>query len=156
MVAVAIRRCLHKLAAMNAPAHRSISRVADLGRNMALAIACTATAACTTTPSNPLAALPDPLAAGWQGKPVCEKLHDDAQQHILRCTFAPGVGHERHYHAPHFGYALVGGKARIIDASGTREVSFATGSSSAKADASWHEIVNIGDTTIVYLIVEPK
>ncbi len=103
-----------------------------------------------------LASLPDPLAAGWQGKPVCEKLHDDVKQRILRCTFAPGVGHERHYHAPHFGYALVGGKARITDAGGTREVSFATGSSSSKADASWHEIVNIGDTTIVYLIVEPK
>ena len=36
-------------------------------------------------------ALPDPLEAGWQGVPVCEKLHEDADHRILRCTFPPGV-----------------------------------------------------------------
>ena len=100
--------------------------------------------------------LPDPLAAGWQGSPVCEKLHEDASQRILRCTFPPGVGHERHYHAPHFGYALSGGRMRITSADGTREVELDTGSSYVSEGVDWHEVLNVGDTTVVYLIVEPR
>ena len=100
--------------------------------------------------------LPDPLAAGWNGAPVCEKLHEDADQRILRCSFAPSVGHERHFHARHFGYAISGGRMRITDATGTREVDLATGSSFTSDGVAWHEVVNIGDTTVTYLIVEPK
>ena len=100
--------------------------------------------------------LPDPLEAGWEGEPVCEKLHEDADQRVLRCTFPPAVGHERHFHNRHFGYAIAGGRVRITDASGTREVDLATGSSFASAGVAWHEVLNIGDSTIVYLIVEPK
>ena len=100
--------------------------------------------------------LPDPLEAGWKGEPVCEKLHEGDDQRILRCTFPPGVGHERHFHPKHFGYAISGGRVRIIDASGTRELSLETGSSYTSDGVVWHEIENIGDTTIVYLIVEPK
>ena len=103
-----------------------------------------------------LPGLPDPLAAGWQGKPVCEKLHEDQLQRILRCTFPPGVGHERHYHSAHFGYALAGGQVRITDQGGTRDVTFETGSTSVSRGIAWHEIVNIGESTIVYLLVEPK
>ena len=102
------------------------------------------------------ASLPDPLTAGWHGKPVCEKLHDDDANRILRCTFPPGVGHERHFHPPHFGYAISGGRAQITDAGGTREVQLETGSSFASDGVEWHEVLNVGETTIVYLIVEPK
>ena len=100
------------------------------------------------------ASLPDPLAAGWKGTPVCERLHEDSSQRVLRCTFAPGVGHERHYHAPNFGYAVAGGRMRITDASGTREVDLPTGSSFASSGTEWHEVLNVGDTTVVYLIIE--
>lgn len=100
--------------------------------------------------------LPDPLAAGWQGKPVCERLHEDQTQRVLRCTFAPGVGHEKHYHKPHFGYALAGGKMRLIDASGTREVVLATDTDFSSGGTAWHSVLNVGDSTVVYLIVEPK
>ena len=55
--------------------------------------------------------LPDPLQAGWQGRPVCEKIHEKAQIRILRSTFPPGVG---------------------------------------------YETLNIGDTTVAYLMIEPK
>ncbi|HSM30832.1 MAG TPA: cupin domain-containing protein [Woeseiaceae bacterium] len=101
-------------------------------------------------------ALPDPLEAGWQGVPVCEKLHEDTDHRILRCTFPPGVGHERHFHPRHFGYAIAGGRVRITDADGTRELSLKTGSSFSSDGVAWHEIENIGDSTIVYLIVEPR
>ena len=101
-------------------------------------------------------ALPDPLEAGWNGEPVCEKLHDDSDHRILRCTFAPSVGHERHFHSLHFGYAIAGGHMRIIDSDGTREVNLATGSNSASDGVAWHEVLNIGNSTVVYLIIEPK
>ncbi len=100
--------------------------------------------------------LPDPLEAGWKGAPVCERLHEDADQRILRCSFPPSVGHERHYHGRHFGYALSGGRMQITDASGTRVVDLATGSSYVSDGVEWHEVLNVGDTTVVYLIVEPK
>jgi len=99
---------------------------------------------------------PDPLAAGWNGKPVCEQLHDDSKNRILRCTFPPAAGHERHFHDRHFGYAIAGGRVKITDASGSREVELATGSSYSSDGVAWHEVVNIGDSTIVYLIIEPK
>ncbi|WNC68659.1 cupin domain-containing protein [Thalassotalea nanhaiensis] len=100
--------------------------------------------------------LPDPLAAGWQGEKVCELLNEDDKQRILRCTFEPGVGHEKHFHTAHFGYALSGGTMRLISESGTREVTLKTGSSYTSDGVEWHEVLNIGDTTVTYLIVEPK
>ena len=100
--------------------------------------------------------LPDPLEAGWKGDPVCEKLRDDAEHRILRCSFPPGVGHERHFHSRHFGYAIAGGRMQITDASGTREVELETGSYFASDGVAWHEVLNVGESTVVYLIVEPK
>lgn len=102
------------------------------------------------------APLPDPLAAGWRGAPVCERLREDESLRVLRCTFAPGVGHERHFHPRHFGYALSGGRMRITDERGTREVEIAADSSFASDGVGWHEVLNVGDTTVAYLIVEPR
>jgi quercetin dioxygenase-like cupin family protein len=99
--------------------------------------------------------LPDPLLAGWQGEPVCEVLEQDTRLRVLRCSFAPGVGHERHFHAPHWGFALEGGLMRITDSSGVREARLNTGSSFSSEGTAWHEVLNIGDSTVTYLIVEP-
>jgi len=98
--------------------------------------------------------LPDPLAAGWNGEQICELLHEDAHQRILRCTFPPGVGHEKHFHKAHFGYAITGGKMRILDENGEREVEMRSGYSWTSDGVSWHEVLNIGETTSVYLIIE--
>lgn len=100
--------------------------------------------------------LPDPLKAGWKGKPVCEHLYEDTDNRILRCTFPPGIGHERHFHAPHFGYAVAGGRVRITDESSIRELDLTSGSSYISEGVPWHEVANIGDTTIIYLLVERK
>jgi mannose-6-phosphate isomerase-like protein (cupin superfamily) len=107
--------------------------------------------ACAAAPT-----LPDPLSAGWQGEPVCERLHENSDQRILRCTFPPGVGHERHFHAPNFGYAIEGGRMRITDDNGVREVDLPTGSSFTSEGVAWHEVLNIGSTSVIYLIVERK
>ncbi len=45
---------------------------------------------------------------------------------------------------------------RITDGSGVREVDVPTGSSFSSDGVAWHEVVNVGDTTTVFLIVEPK
>jgi quercetin dioxygenase-like cupin family protein len=102
------------------------------------------------------APLPDPLEAGWNGRPVCERLHEDESLRILRCTFPPGVGHERHFHAPHFGYVIAGGRMRVTDENGVREVDQIEGASFVSAGVDWHEALNVGETTAVFLIVEPK
>ena len=101
-------------------------------------------------------ALPDPLAAGWEGETVCEKLIEDEQHRILRCTFPPGVGHERHYHAPHSGYVLSGGQMQITDGRGTRTVEVTTGGTWQSTGIEWHEVVNTGTTTTAFLIIEIK
>lgn len=100
--------------------------------------------------------LPEAFDAGWQGKKVCEVLRDDASMRVGRCTFPPGIGHERHWHRPHWGYVLSGGTMRITDAKGASERKVETGANWHSDGIGWHEVVNVGDTTAVYLIVEPK
>lgn len=100
--------------------------------------------------------LPDPLEAGWNGEPVCEVLVDNDQMRALKCTFPPGVGHEKHEHAPHFGYTLKGSTFKITDDTGTREVNVPTGYDFHKEETSWHEVQNVGDSTAMFLIIEPK
>ena len=100
--------------------------------------------------------LPDPIEAGWNNTSVCEVLEDNTKVRTLQCTFPPGVGHERHYHNAHFGYTLAGSTFRIKDTTGTREVNVPTGYSFYNDKIEWHEVLNIGDSTAVFLIVEPK
>jgi len=101
--------------------------------------------------------LPDPLQAGWNNNTVCELLEENENIRVLKCTFKPGIGHEKHYHEPHFGYTLAGSKFRMIDAAnGTREVNVTTGSSFYSEGTEWHEVLNIGDSTAFFLIIEPK
>ncbi len=100
--------------------------------------------------------LPDPLQAGWNNKAVCELLEDNENIRVLKCTFEPGVGHEKHYHKRHFGYVIAGSKFRIKDASGIREVNPITNSHFYSDGTDWHEVLNIGDSIAVFLIIEPK
>lgn len=100
--------------------------------------------------------LPDPLEAGWAGENVCEVVKENDRIRLLKCVFAPGVGHERHYHNPHSGYTLAGGKFRITDSTGTREVNVPTGSSFGSENVTIHEVLNVGETTGAFLIIEYK
>lgn len=100
--------------------------------------------------------LPSALEAGWEGQPVCELMHQARDYRALRCSFAPGVGHERHFHPAHFGYALSGGRMRTTDESGTREIEIATGSSFVSDGVGWHEVINVGETIVTYMIIENR
>ena len=98
--------------------------------------------------------LPSALEAGWEGKRVCTLQHQTETHRVLRCTFPPGVGHERHYHPPHYGYALSGGTMQLTSKNGTRTVTLESGSDYSSDGVGWHEVGNVGDTTVTYLIVE--
>lgn len=100
--------------------------------------------------------LPDPLEAGWNGKRVCKVLEDNKSIRVLKCTFPPNVGHELHYHQPHFGYTLAGSTFRIKDKKGTREVNVPSGYAFSNEELTTHEVLNIGDSTAIFLITEYK
>lgn len=100
--------------------------------------------------------LPDPLAAQWEGQAVCEVLEETKNIRVLLCSFPPEVGHERHYHAPHAGYVVTGGRMQITDATGTRVVDAAAGSAFFSEGVDWHEVLNVGTTTAQFLIIEAK
>jgi quercetin dioxygenase-like cupin family protein len=99
---------------------------------------------------------PDALSVEWQGQKPCEKVFEDAQIRIARCTFPPGSKHVRHSHPAYISYVLSGGKAEVQDEKGTRQVEARTGSYVDVPPVSWHEVTNVGDTTLQYLIVERK
>ena len=104
-----------------------------------------------------LAPLPMALCAGWQGERTCELLSEDEQVRVLRCTFPPGVGHEMHYHPPHFGYVLSGESVmRIRTAAGVVDRPVRAGQTFSNDREVIHEPVNIGAETTTYLIVEKK
>lgn len=106
---------------------------------------------CKSTPD-----LPDAHQAGWKGQIVNEIIFEDANVRVLKCTFPPNVGHEKHYHVPHFGYTVAGSKFQITDENGTRVLDVKTGSMFSKSEISVHEILNVGDSTGVFLIYEYK
>lgn len=118
---------------------------------MALALGACATASAQRAP------LPMALCAGWQGERTCELLHEDGEVRVLRCAFAPGVGHEPHYHPPHFGYVLEGvSTMRITTADGAVERPVRAGAHFSSDVEVRHEALNVGDQRTVYLIVEKK
>lgn len=137
-------------------AGRVLTRRSHRHRVAALTLAIGALLVVSMQKSVAQAPLPDPLAAGWKGNAVCAVLQEDARMRALRCTFPPGGGHEKHFHAPHFGYVLEGGLMRITDKTGERVQQIKTGASWRSDGVEWHEAVNIGETTSVYLIIEPK
>ena len=100
--------------------------------------------------------LPHAFDAGWEGQKTCEILFEDDSVQVARCIFPPGIGHEKHYHNPHFGYVLESGTLRIVDSNGEREVSTRAGGSWLTTPVTVHEAMNIGNTTTSYLVVEPK
>jgi quercetin dioxygenase-like cupin family protein len=98
--------------------------------------------------------LPHAFDAGWLGQKTCTLLHEDQTMRVGRCVFPPGVGHEKHYHNPHFGYVLEGGTLRIVDSEGEYVVTTEAGGSWSTTAVSVHEAMNVGDTTTSYLVVE--
>ena len=100
--------------------------------------------------------LPHALDAGWQGTKTCEVLFEDDSVIVGRCDFPPGVGHEKHYHNPHFGYVLQGSTLKIIDDDGEEVLETTTGDNWSTDEVTVHQALNVGDITTSYLLVEPK
>lgn len=100
--------------------------------------------------------LPHAFDAGWQGEKTCSVLYETPLVRVGKCSFAPGIGHEKHYHNPHFGFVLQGSTMWVKDKDGEREVVAETGSSWSSSSLTVHEAINIGAATASYLIIEPR
>ena len=100
--------------------------------------------------------VPDALSVEWQGKKPCEKLFEDAQVRIARCTFPPGAVHVCHSHPSYVTYVLSGGKAQVQDEKGTRKIDIVTGAFVDAPPTPWHEFTIIGETMVQVLLVEKK
>src|SRR5215813_6482477 len=102
------------------------------------------------------AEVPDALSVEWQGKPPCEKLFEDAQVRVVRCTFPPGAVHVCHSHPSYVSYVVSGGRGQLQDEKGIREVDIVTGALLEAQPVPWHEFTNTGDSTIQFVVVEKK
>lgn len=123
---------------------------------MRTVVAAIALGACASA-SAQIAPLPSALCAGWQGERVCELLHEDEAIRVLRCTFPPGIGHEPHYHPPHFGYVLDGESVmRITTDEGVADRPVRAGGHFSSDSEVRHAALNVGAETTRYLIVEKK
>jgi quercetin dioxygenase-like cupin family protein len=103
--------------------------------------------------------VPDALSVEWRGKKLCENLYEDTKIRVLRCTMEPGDVHVRHSHPALFGYVLrgAGGKGQVVDEKGTRTFDEGPdGDHWTSEPTPWHEVTNIGNTTLSYLLVEKK
>jgi quercetin dioxygenase-like cupin family protein len=100
--------------------------------------------------------VPDALSVEWQGKKPCEKLFEDTQVRVARCTFPPGTMHVCHSHPSYLTYVLSGGKAQVQDEKGTRNLDIVAGAFADVPAIPWHEFANTGETTLQYLVVEKK
>ncbi len=99
--------------------------------------------------------LPHAFEAGWKGTQVCELLYENTTVRVGRCVFPPGIGHEKHFHRPHFGYTLSTATMTITDADGTVVNEIQEGTTWSSDSLTVHEVVNTGTTTASYIIVEP-
>ena len=108
-----------------------------------------------TGPLGQIEELAHAFEAGWQGTRVCELLYETESVRVARCTFPPGVGHEIHFHRPHFGLTLSTATMTITDAEGTVVNEIREGTTWSTDTITFHEAVNNGTTTASYIIVEP-
>lgn len=100
--------------------------------------------------------LPHAFDAGWKGAKTCQLLYETPTVRVGQCSFPPGVGHEKHYHNPHFGYVLQGSTLLVEDSKGKSESVAKAGSTWSTRQRTVHQALNIGTATASYLIVEPK
>lgn len=100
--------------------------------------------------------VPGALSVESQGQNRCEKLFEDAQILISRCSFAPGAVRVCYSH-PYISYVLSGGKALLLDERGTRQIEVPTGSYlELPPPVPRFEMINTGDTTLQFLNIEKK
>src|SRR3981189_2862204 len=98
--------------------------------------------------------VPDALSVEWQGKHPCEKLFEDAQVRVVRCTFPPGAVHVCHSHPGYLSYVVNGGQGQVQDEKGIRKIDVVSGALLDVPPTPWHEFTNVGNTTIQFVVVE--
>jgi quercetin dioxygenase-like cupin family protein len=100
--------------------------------------------------------VPGALAVEWEGKKPCEKLFEDDQIRVARCTFPSGTVHVCHTHPSYLTYVLSGGQAEVQDEKGKRKIDVVAGAFADVPPIPWHEFANVGEITLQYLVIEKK
>ena len=98
--------------------------------------------------------VPDALSVEWQGK--CEKLFDDEHIRVVRCTFPPGAVHVCHSHPGYLSYVVNEGQGQVQDEKGIRKMDLVAGALLSAPPTPWHEVANVGNTTLQFVVVEKK
>jgi len=98
-----------------------------------------------------LGLLAAPFPAIADDVPDALSVFEDAEVRVARCTFPPGATHVCHSNPSYMFYALSGGKEEVQDEKGTRTVDIATGTFGDSPPVPWHEVTNVGETTLQFL-----
>jgi mannose-6-phosphate isomerase-like protein (cupin superfamily) len=64
--------------------------------------------------------------------------------------------HVCHSHPSYLFYVVSGGQAQVQDEKGVRKVNVVAGAFVDVPPTPWHELTNVGDTTLQYIVVEKK
>jgi quercetin dioxygenase-like cupin family protein len=100
--------------------------------------------------------VPGALSVEWEGKKPCEKLFEDDEIRVARCTFPEGTVHVCHARPSYLTYDLSGGLAEVQHDKGKRKIEVVAGAFANVSPIPWHEIADIGETTLQYLLIEKK
>jgi quercetin dioxygenase-like cupin family protein len=74
---------------------------------------------------------------------------------VLKVTFKPGDTAARHHHPDHVIYVVNGGKLKLTVDGKTDNLDLKTGEA-VFLNEQWHEVENIGESTVDLVVVELK
>lgn len=72
------------------------------------------------------------------------------------CPSPPGAAHLRHSHPGYLSYVLSHGKGQIQGDNGTWQVEVRADTFTNSQPIAWHELTNVGETTLRYFVVERR
>src|SRR6478672_3198557 len=99
---------------------------------------------------------PTPCQSSGRATTPVKSCSRNAQVLVARCTFPPGAMHVCHSHPSYLSYVVSGGQAQIQDEKGVRKVNVVAGALADVPPTPWHELTNVGDTTLQFVVVEKK
>jgi beta-alanine degradation protein BauB len=74
---------------------------------------------------------------------------------VLKVTFKPGDSAAKHHHPDHVVYVVNGGKMKLTVDGKTNILDFKTGEA-VFLNEQWHEVENVGESTVDLVVVELK
>lgn len=86
-----------------------------------------------------------------------DALHDNDVVRVMRWTLAPGTSIGRHRHEfPYVVVPITGGRLTFRDERGDNPVDLVVGNATFRAAGIEHEVLNLGEATVVFVETEIK